>query len=329
MKKNGILAAVQSGRVLVSDGAWGTFLQKKGLQPGECPELWCLERRAEVLDVARSYVEAGADMIETNSFGGTHFKLEHFQLANRVGEINEAAARISREAAGPDRWVIASIGPTGKMLVTGEVTDDELYAAFKEQALALVKGGADALCIETMSAADEATLAIRAARDNTDREVICTFTFQRGAKGQYRTMMGLSPAKAAQEAVQAGRAHHRSQLRQRHRTDGGHRQRDAVGGQCDAHPGPCQCRVAHKHQRGGCLPRNPGTNGGASQGGRRGGRQYCGRLLRHNPGPHPGDTEGGGPINVVTGLHGYKVTWLHHAPEPPAATMRSCNHVTL
>jgi 5-methyltetrahydrofolate--homocysteine methyltransferase len=179
-------------------------LQKKGLGPGECPELWCLERPAEVLDVARSYVKAGADMIETNSFGGTRYKLEHFGLADRVAEINEAAARISREAAGPAKWVIASMGPTGKMLITGELTEADLYAAFKEQAVALDKGGADALCVETMSAADEAAIAVRAARENTDCEVICTFTFQRGARGQYRTMMGLSPTKAAQEAIKAG-----------------------------------------------------------------------------------------------------------------------------
>lgn len=204
MKTNGILSAVKSGRVLISDGAWGTFLQKKGLKPGECPELWCIDRRNEVLDVARNYINAGADMIESNSFGGSRFKLEHFGLADRTAEINEAAARISREAAGPDKWVIASIGPTGKMLVTGEVTEEELYAAFKEQAMALAKGGADALCIETMSASDEAALAIRAARENTDCEVICTFTFQKGAKGQYRTMMGLSPAKAVEESVAAG-----------------------------------------------------------------------------------------------------------------------------
>lgn len=201
--KDGILAAVKSGRILVSDGAWGTFLQKKGLKPGECPELWCVERRTEVLDVARSYIAAGADMIESDSFGGSRFKLEHYGLGDRTAEINEAAARVSREAAGTDKWVIASIGPTGKMLAAGDVTEEELYSAFKEQAMALAKGGADALCIETMSAADEAGIAIRAARENTPCEVICTFTFQRGPKG-YRTMMGLSPTKAAQEAVQAG-----------------------------------------------------------------------------------------------------------------------------
>lgn len=201
--KDGILAAVKSGRILVSDGAWGTFLQKKGLKPGECPELWCVERRAEVLDVARSYIEAGADMIESDSFGGSRFKLEHYGLGDRTAEINEAAARISREAAGAGKWVIASIGPTGKMLAAGDVTEEEIYGVFKEQAMALAKGGADALCIETMSAADEAAIAIRAARENTNCEVICTFTFQWGAKG-YRTMMGLSPVQAAQDAVQAG-----------------------------------------------------------------------------------------------------------------------------
>ena len=133
MARPTIASVLQTGRILVSDGAWGTFLQKKGLKPGECPELWCLDRPAEVLDVARSYIEAGADMIESNSFGGTRFKLEHFGLADRVSAINEAAAKISREAAGPSKWVIASIGPTGKMLMTGDVTDEDLRPVIEKK----------------------------------------------------------------------------------------------------------------------------------------------------------------------------------------------------
>ena len=195
---------VRAGERLVSDGAWGTFLQKRGLQPGECPELWCLEHRDVVLSIAASYVDAGADMIETNSFGGTRFKLEHYGLADRVEELNEAAAAISREAAGPDRHVIASVGPTGKLLLMGDVTEAELTDAFATQLQALERGGADACCIETMTALDEAGLAVKAAREHTGLEVICTFSFERTVQGEYRTMMGVSPTDMAKTMTDAG-----------------------------------------------------------------------------------------------------------------------------
>jgi len=195
---------VRNGEILISDGAWGTMLQAAGLQPGECPELWNVERPEAVAAVARGYVEAGSDMIQTNSFGGSRFKLDMFGLADRTVELNEAAARISREAAGDDVWVIASVGPTGKMLLMGDVTEQDLYDAFAEQAAALVRGGADALCIETMSAIDEAGVAVRAAKETAGCEVICTFTFERTISGDYRTMMGVTPEQATAAALEAG-----------------------------------------------------------------------------------------------------------------------------
>ncbi|HEY5590113.1 MAG TPA: homocysteine S-methyltransferase family protein [Paludibacter sp.] len=189
-----ILELISQGKTLVSDGAWGTFLQAKGLKAGECPELWNIDHPDAVLDIAQSYIEAGADTIETNSFGGNRFKLEGFGLEDKVYELNKKAAEISRQAAGDDKYVLGSIGPTGKMLIMEDVTEEELYEAFKEQAVALYEGGADALVIETMTALDEATIAVRACRENTPCEVICTMTFDYLLTGEYRTMMGVSPS---------------------------------------------------------------------------------------------------------------------------------------
>jgi len=199
-----IAEKVKNGAILVSDGAWGTFLQERGLKPGECPELWCVEHRDVVMEIAKSYVDAGADMIKSNSFGGTRFKLEHFGLAGNVAEINQAAAAISRKAAGPDRHVIASVGATGKLLLMGDVTEQELHDAFQEQMVALEQGGADACCIETMAALDEAVIAAKAAKESTGLEVICTLTFERTVRGDYRTMMGTSPLDVVQPLREAG-----------------------------------------------------------------------------------------------------------------------------
>jgi 5-methyltetrahydrofolate--homocysteine methyltransferase len=201
---NKILNRIRKGTVLVSDGAWGTYLHQKGLKPGECPEEWNISHPAEVFAIAQSYIEAGADMIETNSFGGSRFKLADYGLENRVFEFNKSAAEISRKAAGKDLYVIGSVGPTGKMLIMEDVTEADLYEAFKEQAMALEAGGVDAIIIETMTDLDEARIAVIAARENTGCEVICTMTFDKIPGGGYRTMMGISPSEMTTTLVESG-----------------------------------------------------------------------------------------------------------------------------
>ncbi len=201
----GLLERIAAGEILISDGAWGTFLQAKGLQPGECPEAWNVTHPDDVRSVAAAYAAVGCDIVETDSFGGTSYKLREFGLADQVAAYNIAAAKLSKEAIGDAGYVAASVGPTGQIVEDegGEVTEEDLYNAFTAQVVALAQGGADALCIETMSSVAEAVQAIRAAKEHTDLPIICTFAFEQGARG-FRTMMGADPVTACTAAAEAG-----------------------------------------------------------------------------------------------------------------------------
>ena len=136
----GLLERLAAGEILISDGAMGTFLQAKGLQPGECPEAWCVSHPDAVKSIAEAYIAAGSDIVETDSFGGTSYKLKEFGLADSVAELNQAAAKLAKEAMGCNGYVAASVGPTGQIIEDegGMVTEEELYNSFKEQIIALL-----------------------------------------------------------------------------------------------------------------------------------------------------------------------------------------------
>jgi 5-methyltetrahydrofolate--homocysteine methyltransferase len=196
---------VARGDILISDGAMGTLLQAKGLKPGECPEWWCISHPDVVRGIHEAYIAAGADIVETNSFGGTCYKLKAYGLADKVREMSLAAVALAKQASAGKGYVAASVGPTGQIVEEegGDASPQDLYEAFQEQVVALAEGGGDALCIETMVSLSEALQAIKAAKENTKLPVICTFTFEPGARG-FRTMMGVTPERAALETVAAG-----------------------------------------------------------------------------------------------------------------------------
>ena len=187
---------------VLTDGAWGTALQVHGLAAGEIGDLWNLSHPERVEAVARAYIEAGSRIILTNTFRANRIALDQHPERSRVEAINRAGVEISRRASRGRARVFASIGPSGKMLLTGEVDEAQLAAAFTEQCEALAAAGADGLVVETMTDLDEARIAVAAAAA-TGLPVVACMVFDSG-KHQDRTMMGVTPEQAAVELTRAG-----------------------------------------------------------------------------------------------------------------------------
>lgn len=188
---------------IVLDGAWGTQLQNKGLEPGEIPDIWNLTHPEKVYEVAKAYVDAGSRIILTNTFGANKIRLSEAQeFSNKVKEINKCGVEISRSAADGKAYVFASIGPSGKLLMSGDVTEEELFETFKEQAQSMADAGADGIVIETMSDIGEAVIAVNAAI-TTGLPLVACMVFDSG-KAKDRTMMGNTPEQCAEKLLNAG-----------------------------------------------------------------------------------------------------------------------------
>jgi 5-methyltetrahydrofolate--homocysteine methyltransferase len=177
-------------QTLLADGATGTSLFALGLQSGDAPELWNIDQPQKIRAHYRSFIDAGSDIVLTNTFGGTRYRLQLHNAEDRVDELNIAAVQLLKteiEASGREVVIAGSIGPTGEILAPlGELQADDAVAAFAEQALALKQGGADVIWIETMSSGEEVELAVEGARQ-TGLPIVFTMSFDTNG----RTMMGV------------------------------------------------------------------------------------------------------------------------------------------
>jgi 5-methyltetrahydrofolate--homocysteine methyltransferase len=193
-----------SNPYLLADGAMGTMLMSTGLEHGEAPEEWNLTHPEKVRAVHRGYIQAGSNIILTNSFGGNRFRLQRHGLHDRVSELNRAAAKLARAEADSALHPVAvagSIGPSGELFEPmGLLKFNQAHEGFAEQATALVEGGVDVLWIETMSDLQEMQAAVMGARDVSDLPVVTTLTFDTNG----RTMMGVSPVQGLEAMRELG-----------------------------------------------------------------------------------------------------------------------------
>jgi len=199
------LERLAAGEILSGDGAWGTQLMARGLAPGDCPESMNLTKPEVLAEVAGLYLAAGADLVTTNTFGGSPLNLASHGLDDRTEEINRSAVEVLKPVTNGRAYVSASVGPTGKILEPYGDTSQELIAeAFSRQIGALIDAGADLVCVETMIDLREAELAVRAARSHSaDIPLIATMTFDATPRGFFTTM-GNTVELACTTLVEAG-----------------------------------------------------------------------------------------------------------------------------
>lgn len=202
MNNSRFLTRLESGSVLVLDGATGTNLQRRGLPPGTPSDMWVLDQPEAVLQLYRDFVAAGSDVILTNTFGSSRMHLAHAGLADRFDASNRKAVELAQQAvAGTDTLVGGSMGPLGEMLQPyGTLPEEDAEAAYAEQAKVLSEAGVDLLVIETQFDLTEAKAAVRAARSVSDLPLVCSFSYDRGT----RTMMGVKPSQMARELEDMG-----------------------------------------------------------------------------------------------------------------------------
>jgi len=200
-----ILERLADGEILVADGAMGTMLFQRGLRPGDCPELLNLTKPELLEEIAKIYFEVGADIIQTNTFGGSPFKLSDYKLEDKCEEINSSAVKNVRKVVNGRAYISGSCGPSGRLLEPyGDTSSEKLLDGFERQTKALITAGVDLICIETMTDLNEAVLGVKAVKNNfPEFPVMASMTFDKIPRGYY-TIMGVSIEDAVKGLENAG-----------------------------------------------------------------------------------------------------------------------------